>query len=723
MRASLALLAGVTFAAQAFTLGDLRGAAVIGRVLDVSVRVQGGAGEEVSASCVGADLYFSDARQAAPLVTVSTGPDGLAVVRIQSTVIVNEPVVTVQVRATCGSSTTRRYVMLADFPQLAPTMVDMPVGASDAASRAASPGAEVVPVLVLPTPAESVPVASAAGKTVRPAKAVGESKEVRTPSVAKAKKASANLGESTDPVAHKAADKPVRTAGKSVLKLDPLDILSDRIDSLDSVMLFAPTEDAIKHTQQITSLQSDVKTLRDLAAKNDAKLTDMRTQLQQAQEQQLPMLLVYALLASVLLCLGAVAWLWQKQLKNQKNAHSAWWQDGENDGPSTILMPQAAPPAAAVPAVKPVLAVVPPGVAPKPATVVVPVPMPEKPPTDVVAEQAPVAHDVDLDIDLDNFMLTDAKPVTAPTLPAGTVPPAYRIHQINVEPILDIRQQAEFFVSLGQTDRALRILKKQIAEASEPNPMVYMDLLALYHSLGLKADFREQREAFGQQFNALVPDFPAFNLEGKDLEAYPEVLADLTKRWPGAQALVFLDACIFYSPQAQIRPMFDLAAFRDLLLLHMLAEDMTPDMAVQDAVPMVPVPRPALVSEPMPAITEPGVEALQLTAPPPLAHAPVVNASALTTESISNLTLVPTPDAPVSKEATPAAAISLIAAPVEKLVPSIDAVPSRMLDLDFSSLALPAAESSTVADDNEPIIKPPVRYATRTRWPVTKKPK
>lgn len=722
MRASLALLAGVTFAAQAFTLGDLRGAAVIGRVLDVSVRVQGGAGEEVSASCVGADLYFSDARQTAPLVTVSTGPDGLAAVRIQSTVIVNEPVVTVQVRATCGSNTTRRYVMLADFPQLAPTMVDMPVGVSDAASKAASPGAEVVPVLVLPTPAESVPVASAAGKTVRPAKSVGESKEARPPRVAKAKKASTNLGESTDPVAHKAADKPVRTAGKSVLKLDPLDILSDRIDSLDSVMLFAPTEDAIKHTQQITSLQSDVKTLRDLAAKNDAKLADMRTQLQQAQEQQLPMLLVYALLALVLLCLGAVAWLWQKQLKNQKNAHSAWWQDGENAGPSTILMPQAAPPAAPVPAVKPVFAVQP-GVAPKPAPVVAPAPISEKPPTDVAAVPAPVAHDVDLDIDLDNFMLTDAKPVTAPTLPAGTVPPAYRIHQISVEPILDIRQQAEFFVSLGQTDRALRILKKQIAEANEPNPMVYMDLLALYHSLGLKADFREQREAFGQQFNALVPDFPSFNLEGKDLEAYPEVLADLTKRWPGAQALVFLDACIFYSPQAQIRPLFDLAAFRDLLLLHMLAEDMTPDMAVQGAGSMVPVTHPARVPEPMPGVTEPMLEALKLTVPPPLAHAPVAKATTLTTEPVSNLTLVPAPDVPTPKEATPAATISLAAAPIEKLVHPIDALPSRMLDLDFSSLALPAAESSNVADDNEPIIKPPVRYATRTRWPVTKKPK
>jgi hypothetical protein len=47
------------------------------------------------------------------------------------------------------------------------------------------------------------------------------------------------------------------------------------------------------------------------------------------------------------------------------------------------------------------------------------------------------------------------------------------VQSFSVEPILDIRQQAEFFVSLGQTDRALHILKKQIDGASQPNPLIF----------------------------------------------------------------------------------------------------------------------------------------------------------------------------------------------------------------------------------------------------------
>jgi hypothetical protein len=50
------------------------------------------------------------------------------------------------------------------------------------------------------------------------------------------------------------------------------------------------------------------------------------------------------------------------------------------------------------------------------------------------------------------------------------------------------------------------------------------------------------------------------------------VLVALTRLWPGEQALVFMDRCIFLkaAPQGQAR--FDLAAFRDLLSLRALAE-------------------------------------------------------------------------------------------------------------------------------------------------------
>ena len=123
-RVSQAIFAFTVFFSQAlvgvhaFTLGDLRGSAVIGRGLDVSVVVQTGEGEEANAACIRAEVFHADVPIAAPRVSVTPGRDGggQSLVRIESAVSVDEPVVTVLVRANCGSATQRRYVLLADFP-------------------------------------------------------------------------------------------------------------------------------------------------------------------------------------------------------------------------------------------------------------------------------------------------------------------------------------------------------------------------------------------------------------------------------------------------------------------------------------------------------------------------------------------------------------------------------------------------------------------------------
>jgi hypothetical protein len=118
----------------------------------------------------------------------------------------------------------------------------------------------------------------------------------------------------------------------------------------------------------------------------------------------------------------------------------------------------------------------------------------------------------------------------------------------------------------------LVILKKQINETGEPNPLLYLDLISLYHSLGMKADFREQRDTFHRLFNGVIPDFPAYNLPGRDLESYPEVVSVLVRLWPRMDALAFLSACIFHDAQRLNRQTYELPAFKDLLMLHTLAD-------------------------------------------------------------------------------------------------------------------------------------------------------
>jgi hypothetical protein len=180
--------------------------------------------------------------------------------------------------------------------------------------------------------------------------------------------------------------------------------------------------------------------------------------------------------------------------------------------------------------------------------------------------------EIDLDIDLENLAPAHT-PSVAPGPPwdlpetGGPTEVAF-----SADAVLDIRQAADFFVSLGQTERAVQLLKKQISGNAQANPLVYLDLLALCHSLGLIADFSACRAAFARYFNAVVPEFSEFHRDGNDLLAYPDVLAGLVPLWPGAEAVAFLDACIFHNDRSPVATPFDLAAFRDLLMLHAIIE-------------------------------------------------------------------------------------------------------------------------------------------------------
>ena len=103
----------------AMTLGRTRGAALIGRPLDLSVQVRLEPGDEATAACFDADVFHGDTRIDSGRVSVQFQPAAGAqdaTVRIRSSVVVDEPVVTIYLRAGCTQKVTRRYVLLADYP-------------------------------------------------------------------------------------------------------------------------------------------------------------------------------------------------------------------------------------------------------------------------------------------------------------------------------------------------------------------------------------------------------------------------------------------------------------------------------------------------------------------------------------------------------------------------------------------------------------------------------
>ena len=552
--AAVALLCTV-FGVQALTLGRVRGAALMGRPLDLVVPLQMGAGEDVSALCFEVDVFHADARQDPGRVRAlveAAGQPHTARVRILSSVPVDEPVVTIHLRAACGQQTSRRYVVLADFPSeltaapLPPPLARLsPAAPSSVTLKALPPLApDIATVVPAPQPAARRPA------RVRRA-------ETKTPIAAPTR---AMAGTPVDPPR---------------LKLDPLALFSQRVANLESAKAAARAEDALREAQKMQGLEADVKALRALATRSQASLLDMKGRLQKAEAQRFPKGLIYGLVALVLAGLAGVALLWHRQHHAPPDGDD-WWS-GSLAAPEPT--PEPVPPASEPepepkPAVRPVAARQPPG----PATAAAGVRAVALSGA-TSARAASSAVDVNL-VEMSESFFTElggsgsgaARGAfgPSPASPARAPQPGQG-HDLSSEAIRDVRQQAEFFVSLGQTDQAVQILRSQISARQDPNPFVYLDLLGIFQSLSLKAQFQKLREEFNRLFNGRVPEFSYFTDEGQGLEAYPDVLTRITGVWASAKVLEVIESFIFHDSRLVQRRSFDLAAFRDLLLLHAIA--------------------------------------------------------------------------------------------------------------------------------------------------------
>ena len=565
----------VAFSGHSLTLGRIRGAALIGQPLDMAIQVQMDAGEDAASLCFAADVFHADARQDAGRVRVTVEPAAQALtasIRVLSSAIIDEPVVTIYLRTGCGQKTTRRYVLLADLPsEVVPSSLPFVVPTTVA------PSAKVAAVKFGTTASvDSVDSRSASARTQRAApKAVARTAAVSTsPTVSKpvnvstqgparteAKHPAPPLGSVSAPSMRKSG------SGRPRLKLDPLELLSDRVANLDSFMNFEPSEDALRERQKVQKLEADVMALRDAAARSQVNLLDLRARLQKAEEQRLPGSMVYALFGVVLVGLLAAGWYWYRQ-RQKPSARDDWWSAS-----GSMSMP---PP--------------PPETGPRyGAPISTQLMKPEggtksrraAGDAGVPAEIGSLSEEVDVtlidmsDSHFDHFMPVGESPGTprraSRSTTASATTPHKVVHDLHAEAVLETRRQAEALAALGKTDQAVRALKKQIGESEEPNPFVYLDLFGLFHSLGLTEEFRQFRQDFKLLFNGRVPDFAFFRDEGKGLEAYPGVLSRLTGLWGKPKVLDAIETLIFRDPWVNDAQVFDLAAFRELLLLHGIA--------------------------------------------------------------------------------------------------------------------------------------------------------
>ena len=575
---------------QALTLGRLRGAAIIGQGLDVSVQVQTDANDPPSGLCLDAEVFHADTRQDPSRVRVSfdSAPPGQPVtVRIRSAAAIDEPVVTVYLSAGCSQKTTRRYVMLADVLSEQAPAVAAPAPQVPLVTPAESPAAaQTLPARVEPVPQSPAALPAGADVAAGPAAAPTARTAPATPARRAAPPVRRKAAPAASPApAAQAAEKlsAGRSAGQSRLKLDPLEVLSDRVATLENTTANAPAEQAARDSREaerLQALENSVKNLLAVATRNEASMADLRARLQQAEADRYSNPLVIGLAVLLLLSLAGIAYLLGRQNSQRQGSGGNWWS-GSAGTHADDEVPGTSPPAARRSGFSPMSA---------PAPLSGPDSLSGADPSHQQTQRAgppsKAAPITQVDVSLvemsestfDRLMQSGTshsavrKPrqaeATAPApVPAGGA--ARRL--INSDDLFDIRQQAEFFVSLGQTDQAVRVLENRISESGESSPLAYLDLMKIFHSLGLKADFRQVREDFNLLFNVRVPEFAGFDNEGRDLEDYPDILATLTEVWGKPEIFANIEALLFRDQWNTQREPVDLAAFRDLLLLHAVA--------------------------------------------------------------------------------------------------------------------------------------------------------
>lgn len=580
--ATVLLCAAVT--STALTLGRSRGVALIGRPLDVAIALTLDSPGQAGDLCPEVDVFHGDSRVDGARVTVRVEParGQDAVVRVRSSQPVDEPVVTLYLRLGCNQKTTRRYVLLSEEPgELPAAAATLPSVVPAAAAPVARPAAQPVP----PAPAAA---ATAAPRQARDQARLPRARRSDGAGEPIARGAAAAKSERSLVQAQRQRN---ASAGRATsrLKLDMLDLLPERDPSLrpsaglagapstseqvraEAAALWrsinAQPEDVLRDLQRVQALETDVKSLRGLVAGNDRTLVELRQQLNEARQERSLTLAAIALLTLLLAAMVVTWWL----RRGEREGRREWWRRGD----SSVAGRTASPAAGRVEDVDlrvdesmfeslksvPRMPVVVPAalaVAPRPT---------ERPvtarPAAVPRVAAPVGAGVNSAFH-SSFQHSQAA----------------SMRMVKAEELVDVQQQADFFMSLGQTEQAIDVLESHIRNNVETSALVWLDLLAIYRALKRRQDYELLRGDFQRVFNAEVPTYDSTPTVSGGLEDYPRALSRISALWPSPKVMDVIEESIFRKPGTGDGEPFDLEAYRELVMLYNLGREVVQPAAV-----------------------------------------------------------------------------------------------------------------------------------------------
>lgn len=630
-RVSAAVLAGMALlcapgASYSLGFGQPTSRTILGDSLRLTVPLRLDAGEEISNECVAADVYFGDDKVAPKSVfaEVLAGTGSERFLKVTTSAAVNEPVVTVYLAAGCKARITRKVVAFADPPgaELPTASETSPVSVAESIQAATLPApAAVSPGTSIPPQTRSAGQVSARGQTH--AQAEGSSKPSRSskapahrppslvmadvvaarevdqqPSPAKKKTSKAARPEAA------AVAKTVAQAPSSRLELDPVDVdamvipqlhmtptlgaalhaedaspeIKARRDAAAAVWLAlnASPEQMARDHERLRELEQRLAQLKQEGDQARQNATTLQTRLAQAESAPTAGRWLYALALLALAAIGLAAYLF-KRLREEQQRNAAWWQGSDSSQPvdqSPDREPELGRTSTGF--VHGLEEAPPSPVAPSPAPAAAPVTASAK----AAAAKPTVARGVERPASPGAREAAQTAATAATTAAtaatAAIAEPHHRepLREVSVEELIDLEQQAEFFVVLGQDDAAIDLLESHVQHTTGASPLPFLKLLEIYRRVGRRADYERVQSEFNTRFNAYAPAWDSDLQHGHTLEDYPGVIERLQGLWAmPSQAMEVLEKSLTRPESGS--DTFELPAYRELLFLYAVARDLS----------------------------------------------------------------------------------------------------------------------------------------------------
>ena len=574
--------------AAAFSLGRPRGATVLGQPLEVSVSVQASGDEDLAGLCVAADVYFGESPVEASLVRARLEQlnGGVSVIRVTVGKPVDEPVVSVYLRTGCQTQSVRKYVLLSEF---ASEVAPIPSTAGEPTN--VSPSVAVANSSVKETLAKHSQggAVSTTPKTVNRKRTDQEATGSRGRLDKASGKFTSTLG--TELTKNFSGSEPARRGSR--LKLQPLDVSSSWEPSLrmtddlatfptesgdsrraDAIALWlalkASPEEILQDAARRATLEAELQGLQAMSRANQLAMADLNQRVKSAQDSRFSNPLVYMLFALLVACGAVLMFVLRRLRRAGAGSGLPWWAESTNSAPVEIGgSGKALPPTQTE---KSILR-----------------PVEQNTPATSVSSLVTAGVDIplsDIPTGLRNPGLAKDRASATATKPTDfghSVIGALRA--INTQEMVDVRQQADFFLALGQYDEAIGLLQGALSQSSEANPYIYLDLIGLLHKLSRKDEYERIREVFNAIYTCYLPEFGVYHNEGRGLSDYSELCDTVVKLWPSRTACDFIEHCLVRQPSDSAETGIDRAAFTDLLLLHsILGEVLDPGQDVTASV-------------------------------------------------------------------------------------------------------------------------------------------